>query len=781
MRFNRLFEFAAGVALAAGSARGLAPHELLILVNKNSAWSEELALQYADARGVPPENIVRLSLPPHALGAEGTITLEEFDRHIWRPAQDAIATRGLGGRIFGWVYSADFPCRVRHQPAVSLHGATFVGGQLPESGVIATGLWASPLFRGPWPPRGVAMPSLTFDAIADAGLGTLLTPAMSLTWSGARGLDRERTLTWLNRASRADTNWLGGTVHLVTGTDVRAVARQWQFDAAADELRTLGVSVAVTSNFPAGARRVAGVMVGLAGPAPSRIAEYEAGAIADHLTSFAAVFHNPQQTKLTEWLKAGAAAAAGTVVEPYSIWMKFPSARLFAHYARGCSVMESFYQSVASPLQLFIVGDPLLAPAARPPAVRIAHTVSGTVHRFRVDATPSANHDIVSFLLDGRLLARQTSPELLVDGATLPDGHHRLRAAVARGDNVRAQGWAELDFETGPAERRLRILDPAPNAECDAWRGFPVRISAASPPTGWAVFVGGVKVAECSGAAATLRVPPRALGIGPVLLQAVAVFADGRLSRSPPVRALGARPNRPPEGRVTAAGSGRWTAEASDPDGDPVDITWWRPVGAGAAWTADGGRVICSGDGSLTLFGTNRHSWAWASGVPTDAWTADWNDPLGSNKGGAGEVTGLAARENAESPLWVFGWAADSSAWILGQISGTNLTVRASRGRPSPGDGPVRLKLRIRGDGVVEGWARGEKQCECPAAGTTTWSQAGVITGVATARFAAASVRLRSPVASDDGRTCTLSPADSFRPAVRLWDGLTDRWLELPR
>jgi hypothetical protein len=83
------------------------------------------------------------------------------------------------------------------------------------------------------------------------------------------------------------------------------------------------------------------------------------GAICDNLTSFGGVLdpamdYQPAsdiqpQTSLSEFLRAGAAGACGTVVEPFLLTEKFPLPSLQVHYARGCSLAEAFYQSLYCP------------------------------------------------------------------------------------------------------------------------------------------------------------------------------------------------------------------------------------------------------------------------------------------------------------------------------------------------------------------------------------------------------------------------------------------------
>ena len=97
------------------------------------------------------------------------------------------------------------------------------------------------------------------------------------------------------------------------------------------------------------------------------------GAICEHFTSFGGDLHKGAgQTPLSELLRYGAAAASGTVTEPYALAQKFPDAMMQVHYARGCTVAESFYQSIQCPYQLLIVGDPLCRPWADIPQVAVS-------------------------------------------------------------------------------------------------------------------------------------------------------------------------------------------------------------------------------------------------------------------------------------------------------------------------------------------------------------------------------------------------------------------------
>ncbi len=719
-----------GVVLAAiVSAPGLGPHEILLLVNESSPLSREIATRYAAGRGVPPENVVRLELPDSVRAAEAEISPEEFRGLILDPARAAVASRGIGDRVLAWVYSADFPVRVKTQPPMSLHGATFLRGDVPPSGMIATGLYASVLFRGPVAPTGAMAASVSMEVLAETLGGRMPVPSMSLAYCGARGTDRATALRVLDDGRRPGEAWRGGTVHLVTGPDIRARCRQWQFPQAAAELESLGMRVSVSSNFPVGASRVAGVMAGLAGPVPSGIRSFAPGAMGEHLTSFASSFHHPAQTKLTAWLQAGASTAAGTVVEPYSIWTKFPSARFFAHQARGCTLLECYAQSVMCPLQLFAVGDPLAAPGATGFAVRIEREESGDRIAFRTVTDPPASNTMYMFLLDGRRVGYGPASRIEVAASGLAGGHHRMRAVAYRGGFVKEQAFAESDFQVRSGGRSVHIDSPASGSVCDGLRPLTMRVSAGGSPRGVGVFAGGRKLAETAGPfPADLRLDLSGLGDGPAEFQALAVYADGVPVRSVPVRIDLATSNRPPRIdrlRVVRSAEGKdvLSAAASDPDGDALTPAWYRAPWPQSARTAaaagieTAGAAVSMRGGDLTLSAglSNRIDLVLLPGSADREFTARWIP--GSAGGGAGpEPVGLAYRASMSTGACFFGWVPDRSAWCMGDLAGTNVRVRVSRGAPAAPSTTIRLSVRAADDGAIEGFVDDERVCRMPGA-----------------------------------------------------------------
>ncbi len=94
---------------------------------------------------------------------------------------------------------------------------------------------------------------------------------------------------------------------------------------------------------------------------------YLPGAIADHLTSAGGILSGSDQMNILEWIKAGATASYGAVVEPCNFPAKFshPGVLMY-YYLRGNTLIEAYWKSVWEPGQGIFVGEPLAQPFASP-------------------------------------------------------------------------------------------------------------------------------------------------------------------------------------------------------------------------------------------------------------------------------------------------------------------------------------------------------------------------------------------------------------------------------
>ncbi|MGI9516368.1 MAG: hypothetical protein ACR2NP_04935, partial [Pirellulaceae bacterium] len=251
-----------------------------------------------------------------------------------------------------------------------------------------------------------------------------------------RGTTLQQALEQIATSVNADFTKPQGTFYFMRTADVRTQTRKGQFDRAINELQDLGFGAEVVNQvLPAGRKDVLGATMGAA-----RILweesgnEFLPGAFADNLTSYGGVLTDGgSQTPITDFIAAGAAGASGTVIEPLSIPFKFPDARLQVHYARGCSLAEAFYQSVAAPFQLLLVGDPLCRPWAVPPIFEVAGVDEGQTVSANVELTFSTDADgpelsRYELFFDGVLRAATTPDRSLsFDSRQLSDGYHELR------------------------------------------------------------------------------------------------------------------------------------------------------------------------------------------------------------------------------------------------------------------------------------------------------------------------------------------------------------------
>jgi uncharacterized protein (TIGR03790 family) len=420
------------------STLALGPHEVLVLVNDKSSNSIDIAREYVRLRNIPDINVVRLTLPGAASIPSLVITPEDFTNFIWNPTTKEMINRGIEDHILAWVYSVDFPTTVKFNPDLSIQGITFLRNKFPDSDSIRKGAYVSLLFGGPDNPSGSVFSSQTFDVFKEWLGNDMPLPSMMLGYTGERGNSKNTVLLRLQTSVAADGTMPLGNVFFVTGADVRAKCREWQYPKVVNELRNLNIMAFVTNSFPAGEQKIIGLMCGSAVVDPIQGGNtYLPGCMADHLTSAAAIFGGSDQTKLTAWIEAGVTASAGTVIEPFSIWTKFPCARFFTHYAHGCTMIESFYQSIRCPLQILLVGDPLVKPWAQKGEISIAglekEVISGIIKvSAEVQGIQKNNYRKFMLLLDGKVVGNDRIVEINTKG--LNEGEHTLMAvAYTRG------------------------------------------------------------------------------------------------------------------------------------------------------------------------------------------------------------------------------------------------------------------------------------------------------------------------------------------------------------
>ncbi len=397
---------AAGLVLSAPARTqaGGGPENVLLVVNANSAGSKRVANHYAALRELPASNVLYLDYDDSRERIGG----DTFRKKILRPILEAIDARRLSLQIDMIAYSTDFPWLVNlrkdfpkgaklstaMKPTASITGATYLYpfvmsksqavNQLDTNWYVPTdsrsprrsnlgrctslGTISSRAFRSryAWSQNGRRLPDLK------RGRRYLMATMLGVTTG--RGNTVDEVIASLDRAVEAEASPPDGTFYFMRNNSPRSTPRHACYTAAVNELRKLGAKAVVKNGvIPKGANDLIGLSTG------DRLVKLREasvrvlpGAITDNLTSYGGILSKKAyQTPLTDQIRDGATGACGTVEEPTPLQAKFPLPSLHVHYRRGCSLAESFYQSVAAPYQLLIVGDPLCQPWANRPSLSI--------------------------------------------------------------------------------------------------------------------------------------------------------------------------------------------------------------------------------------------------------------------------------------------------------------------------------------------------------------------------------------------------------------------------
>jgi uncharacterized protein (TIGR03790 family) len=520
--------------LLAGSAAAQMPHQVAVLVNANSQGSKRAANVFAALHSVPGCNLIELDIPEAMFTGRFECTPEEFKTLIYEPAARQLAERGLSDQILAWVYSVDFPIRMvtaeNDRQQMSIMGLTFLRGEVPDLKQIENGKIISPLFSGPGPGSGQKLPSLALAFRAAALKDKAPLPSMMLGYTGEKGNSIETVLRCIKDGVRAGQSTVGPRVLLVkTGDEKRSLPREWQFVDTQAELMARGGRAVITTNEAPLQTGLLGVMTGSKTVKPAAFGTFAPGAMAEHFTSWSAEFQK-EQSKCTEWLAAGATVTAGMVVEPYNNWVKFPHARFYAHYAAGCTALESFYQSIASPVQILLLGDPLSQIASLPVQLKpvgLSKEISSSIDAaFIADAKfPIRTQAVYSALLDGRQIKQGEGNSLIeLPFKEMGDGYHEVRLIAQAGVATLPGGFIDVPVFINKKGRSVEIAgmtDRDPNLIV-----VTTETKGEELPESVYLLWNGRELVR-SAPREELVCDERVIGEGPHRIQAVAVYADG--------------------------------------------------------------------------------------------------------------------------------------------------------------------------------------------------------------------------------------------------------------
>jgi hypothetical protein len=358
-----------------------------------------------------------------------------------------------------------------------------------------------------------------------------------LAVTSSRGTSVAQATANLRLSAGADGTNPAGTFYYMMDWGIRTTTREPWFKSAIARLEAMGRKAKQVNDpgpydeahaiaMPSGVNDIVGAMLGQQFPSPARSrSKLLPGALVDNFTSTGGVMNwGGGQTPITDFVIAGAAGTSGTVTEPYAIWQKFASPFLFVHYAEGCTLAEAYYQSVHSPYQLLIMGDPLCQPFAKIPAVNVEGLTPGQV----VPATWSAQQvkasvvgdskgtcDVVLFV-DGQPTNPQPSSQPSDSQPLLP-GYHELLAVATHKDDVATQGSKMVPFFVESQPKLGRVGEAGP---VELGKTFKVHAAVTGA---WMIEVRhcGRAVATVLGAKGECEIDTSQLGIGPARLDAV--------------------------------------------------------------------------------------------------------------------------------------------------------------------------------------------------------------------------------------------------------------------
>ena len=349
----------------------------------------------------------------------------------------------------------------------------------------------------------------------------------------------ESALKQMDRSYAADGTQPKADVYFSENKGVRSRTRTPQFKTAAAELDALGHKAIIGAWAIVPKKTLVGATLGSSAidleKSGSRFCK---GALCDNLTSYGG--HWPTgQTNLNVYLDAGAAGASGTVNEPFAIANKFPTARLHVHYARGCTLAESFYLSVKWPFQLLVVGDPLCSPYGKFPQFGIADFQDGSTvtEDFVLKLERQSNMPKIKLFevfYDGVFREISRSAEIPISTDSMPDGYHEVRIVGISDSRVAKRSTKKIGFFVQKDGHSVTIN--VENPKCNA--SDMLNVKADSSGGQKIQILQNSRILMTVDSDKSFSIPAAKLGSGRTKLQAVATLPSGQTVKSVPVSVL---------------------------------------------------------------------------------------------------------------------------------------------------------------------------------------------------------------------------------------------------
>lgn len=307
-------------------------NELAVIVNDADPLSVQIAEYYRLKRKIPLANIIHIRFKANA----AQLTQTEFEE--LKQSVDAKTPKQVQAFALTWLQPFRVECM-----AITTAFAKGFDKAFCASGCLQTK--QSPYFA--------SYSAKPFNDFA-------WRPAMLLA-----GQNLAEAKQLIDRGVAADFSLPQGSAYLLKTSDQARSSRAELFQVTAEKFKGFWPVYYLEQDFITLKSDVMFYFTGLKSVPGLVENTYLPGAIADHLTSKGGILSGTDQMSILEWLKAGATASYGTVVEPCNFPGKFPNPEIVLHfYLRGNSLIEAYWKSVAQPGQGIFIGEPLAKPFA---------------------------------------------------------------------------------------------------------------------------------------------------------------------------------------------------------------------------------------------------------------------------------------------------------------------------------------------------------------------------------------------------------------------------------
>lgn len=320
--------------------------DLALIVNILDPQSVQVANYYQNARKIPVANIIQVSFPP----GQQNMAAEDFN--IIRASVLSKTPANVQAYALTWTTPWKVDC-------MSITSAFAFGFNTaycqPENAGTCYATILSQYYS-----TNSKLPRTDFSIIPTMMLG---------------GFNFPKVQAVIDRGVLSDFTFPKGDGYLYTTTDPYRNVRTTRFNYAAsvwnDPVNSLKIthinnSAGTGPDYLENVQNILFYFTGAYQVEGLSTLKFVPGAVADHLTSYGGTItaeDEYSQMSALRWLEAGVTGSYGTVIEPCAFRSKFPDPPiLFQNYFAGASLIESYWKSVAMPIEGLFIGEPLAKP-----------------------------------------------------------------------------------------------------------------------------------------------------------------------------------------------------------------------------------------------------------------------------------------------------------------------------------------------------------------------------------------------------------------------------------